>query len=245
MGTLAEAAAGLKRAAGSALPALVLMTDEVRLADPVPAAGALPAGSAIVLRHYGVPGRAALARRLAAIAQARGLLPARGRRSGARAARRRGRGPPAGTRDPARRRRALAERLAGHRRRPLPCGAAGGRGRRRRCGAALPGLRHGEPSRSPPPSAPTASRRSLPRARSRSMPSAVSTAPVRAACAAAAPSGSPASPGSSPRRRAAAEGEVPLDIVDQQPQRVRDRPVAGIDREIGPVGRLVGCRQRR
>ena len=89
MGTLAEAAESLKRAAGSALPALVLMTDEARLADPLPAADALPAGSAVVLRHYGVPGRAALARRLAAIAQARGLLllvgddPALARRVGA------------------------------------------------------------------------------------------------------------------------------------------------------------------
>ena len=74
MGTLAEAAAGLKRAAGSALPALILMTDEARLADPLPAARVLPAGSAILLRHYGAPERAALARRLAAIARRRGLV---------------------------------------------------------------------------------------------------------------------------------------------------------------------------
>ena len=74
MGTLAEAASRLKGAAGSTLPALVLMTDEVRLADPLPAARALPAGSAIILRHYGVPERAALARHLAAIARRRGLL---------------------------------------------------------------------------------------------------------------------------------------------------------------------------
>ena len=89
MGTLAEAASGLKRAAGSALPALILMTDEARLADPLPAARALPAGSAIILRHYGVPARAALARRLAAIARAQALLllvgedPALARRVGA------------------------------------------------------------------------------------------------------------------------------------------------------------------
>ena len=69
MGTLAEAAASLKRAAGSTLPALILMTDAARLADPLPAARALPAGSAIILRHYGVPERAALARRLATIAR--------------------------------------------------------------------------------------------------------------------------------------------------------------------------------
>ena len=89
MATLAEAAARLKRAAGSSLPALILMTDAVRLADPVPAACALPAGSAVILRHYGVAGRAALARRLAAIARSRGLLllvgedPALARRVGA------------------------------------------------------------------------------------------------------------------------------------------------------------------
>ena len=74
MGTLAEAAASLKRSAGSALPALILMTDEARLADPLPAARALPAGSAIILRHYGVPERAVLARGLAAIARRRGLV---------------------------------------------------------------------------------------------------------------------------------------------------------------------------
>ena len=89
MGTLAEAAARLKRAAGSDLPALVLMTDDVRLADPLPAARALPAGSAVILRHYRAPERAALARSLAAIARRRGLVllvgedPALARRVGA------------------------------------------------------------------------------------------------------------------------------------------------------------------
>ena len=89
MGTLAEAAARLKRAAGSTLPALVLMTDEARLADPLPAARALPAGSAVILRHYGAPERALLARRLAAVARRRGLVllvgedPALARRVGA------------------------------------------------------------------------------------------------------------------------------------------------------------------
>ena len=89
MGTLAEAAARLKQAAGSRLPALVLMTDEARLADPLPAARALPAGSGVILRHYGAPERASLARRLAAIARRRGLVllvgedPALARRVGA------------------------------------------------------------------------------------------------------------------------------------------------------------------
>ncbi|MDE0391418.1 MAG: thiamine phosphate synthase [Rhodospirillales bacterium] len=89
MGTLAEAAARLKRAAGSDLPALVLMTDDVRLADPLPAARALPPGSAVILRHYRAPERASLARSLAAIARRRGLIllvgedPALARRVGA------------------------------------------------------------------------------------------------------------------------------------------------------------------
>ena len=74
MGTLAEAAASLKRSAGSTLPALILMTDEARLADPLPAVRELPVGSAIILRHYGVPERAVLARGLAAIAHRRGLV---------------------------------------------------------------------------------------------------------------------------------------------------------------------------
>ena len=89
MGTLAEAAARLKQAADSDLPALVLMTDDVRLADPLPAACALPPGSAVILRHYRAPERASLARSLAAIARRRGLVllvgedPALARRVGA------------------------------------------------------------------------------------------------------------------------------------------------------------------
>ena len=89
MGTLAEAATRLKRSAGSALPALALMTDEARLADPLPAASALPPGSAVILRHYGAPERASLARSLAAVARRRGLVllvgedPALARRVGA------------------------------------------------------------------------------------------------------------------------------------------------------------------
>ncbi|MCY4405882.1 MAG: thiamine phosphate synthase [Rhodospirillaceae bacterium] len=56
------------------MPALILMTDEARLADPLPVARTLPAGSAIIFRHYGVPERAVLARGLAAIARRRGLV---------------------------------------------------------------------------------------------------------------------------------------------------------------------------
>lgn len=55
-------------------PPLILVTDESRLADPVPAALRLPPGSAVILRHYGDPARAALAGRLAALCRRRRLL---------------------------------------------------------------------------------------------------------------------------------------------------------------------------
>ena len=50
------------------------MSDESRLADPRPAARLLPRGSAVVLRNYHSPGRAALAAELAALCRARGLI---------------------------------------------------------------------------------------------------------------------------------------------------------------------------
>src|SRR5206468_2169139 len=55
------------------LPPLLLLTDARRLTDPLPAAARLPRGAGVVLRHYGEPGRAALAARLARLARARGL----------------------------------------------------------------------------------------------------------------------------------------------------------------------------
>jgi len=70
---LARAACALN-AQAPRLPALILMTDEVRLPDPVAAVAALPKGSAIILRHTDAKKRAALAKRLSAIARARGLL---------------------------------------------------------------------------------------------------------------------------------------------------------------------------
>ncbi len=71
--TLASVARRLNlRARG--LPPLVLVTDEKRLPDPAAAAAGLPAGSAVILRHYGDPGRAALASRLAALCRRRRLL---------------------------------------------------------------------------------------------------------------------------------------------------------------------------
>ncbi len=55
-------------------PGLILMTDEERLADPVPVLATLPRGSAVILRHYGVPGRDELAARLVAASKRRGVL---------------------------------------------------------------------------------------------------------------------------------------------------------------------------
>ena len=153
MGTLAEVAAILKRTAGSSLPALLLMTDEARLADPLPAANALPAGSGIILRHYGAPERPGARpppRRHCAPA---GTRPAGGRRPGARAAHRRSRGPSAGARHQARRCRALAAGLADHRRRPFPCGVALGRLRWRPMPLYSPRF---SPRRATPMSAPSA-----------------------------------------------------------------------------------------
>ena len=63
-----------RRGAARRLPSLVLVTDAERLVDPVPAAGRLPRGSAVILRHYGAAERAALARRLARLCRARGLV---------------------------------------------------------------------------------------------------------------------------------------------------------------------------
>lgn len=55
---------------GRSLPRLILMTDEKRLSDPLPAVRALPSGSAVILRHYGDLGRADIAARL--VDEARG-----------------------------------------------------------------------------------------------------------------------------------------------------------------------------
>ncbi|MCH8137360.1 MAG: zinc-binding dehydrogenase [Proteobacteria bacterium] len=55
------------------LPPLILMTDEVRLANPEAAVGALPRGSAVIFRHYRADDRRAIATRLAGICRRRGL----------------------------------------------------------------------------------------------------------------------------------------------------------------------------
>lgn len=61
--------------AGNGLPPLAMLTDERRMPDPLPAAARLPAGSLVILRHYGVAAeeRAALARRLARLCRRRRL----------------------------------------------------------------------------------------------------------------------------------------------------------------------------
>jgi thiamine-phosphate pyrophosphorylase len=70
---LARAADALNlRAPG--LPALILMTDEKRLKDPVAAARALPMGAAIILRHTDAKARAVLAMRLKPVARAKRLF---------------------------------------------------------------------------------------------------------------------------------------------------------------------------
>jgi len=72
---LAREAARLNAHARSlrALPSLVLMTDDDRLADPLAAARALPRGGLIVLRARNAVRRAALAQALITIARAREL----------------------------------------------------------------------------------------------------------------------------------------------------------------------------
>jgi len=64
---------GRPRQPGGALPPLILMTDAARLADPLPVVAALPAGSAVIIRHYGDPDREDLARRVMAVARPRGV----------------------------------------------------------------------------------------------------------------------------------------------------------------------------
>ncbi len=55
------------------LPVTILMTDEKRLADPIPVIGGLPANSAVILRHYGAPDREELAVRVMAAAREHGV----------------------------------------------------------------------------------------------------------------------------------------------------------------------------
>jgi thiamine-phosphate pyrophosphorylase len=63
----------LNLAGPSGLPALALLTDARRLPDPLAAAARLPAGSFVILRHYGAAERDLLAQRLAVLCRARRL----------------------------------------------------------------------------------------------------------------------------------------------------------------------------
>lgn len=56
------------------MPALLFFTDPIRTPDPEAIAARLPAGSAIVYRHFGVEDAETRARRLLAIARARRLV---------------------------------------------------------------------------------------------------------------------------------------------------------------------------
>jgi len=71
---LARAAARLASHARHALPALVLFTDDERLADPLAAARALPRGSMVVVRSRDAVRRMALARAMIALARSRFLI---------------------------------------------------------------------------------------------------------------------------------------------------------------------------
>jgi thiamine-phosphate pyrophosphorylase len=72
---LARAAARLNARIDPALrlPALILMTDQVRLPDPLPAVRALPEGGAIIVRHTNDAARRKLAEALLPIARERNL----------------------------------------------------------------------------------------------------------------------------------------------------------------------------
>jgi len=62
-----------RRRLRKALPALLFFTDPVRTPDPEAVAARLPAGSAVVYRHFGAADAEAQARRLLAIARKRRL----------------------------------------------------------------------------------------------------------------------------------------------------------------------------
>ncbi len=73
--TLTERAIRLNWTSGRRdLPALILISDEKRLADPSTAVERLPPGAAILVRHTDAYARRDLAERLAPICRARGLI---------------------------------------------------------------------------------------------------------------------------------------------------------------------------
>ena len=71
---LSNIARRLNLAAGATqIPHLYFMTDPVRTPDPVAAAGRLPLGCAVVLRHYDVPDRLSLAMKLKQVCRSQSL----------------------------------------------------------------------------------------------------------------------------------------------------------------------------
>ncbi len=75
MANLAERARRLNRSIGRGKQTgFALLTDEARLPDPLPLLPLLPAGSVVVLRHYGDPDRAGLAQKLSRACRARRLF---------------------------------------------------------------------------------------------------------------------------------------------------------------------------
>ena len=56
------------------LPPLILVTDETRLADPLPVLNSLPPGTGVLLRHYETPHRLELAQEIASICRRNRLL---------------------------------------------------------------------------------------------------------------------------------------------------------------------------
>ena len=64
-----------RRGGRATAPALWLFTDDTRLPDPLPAIGRLPTGlSGVVFRHDDWPDRSALARKVARLCRARGIV---------------------------------------------------------------------------------------------------------------------------------------------------------------------------
>lgn len=56
------------------MPRLILLTDDRRLPDPLPAIARLPAGSGVILRHHDWPERRQLARAVARLCRQRRLI---------------------------------------------------------------------------------------------------------------------------------------------------------------------------
>lgn len=65
---------GRLRTRGKGLPVVWFVTDPGRTPDPVAIAQRLPRGTGVIFRHFGLAGAENTARRLAEVAQARGLI---------------------------------------------------------------------------------------------------------------------------------------------------------------------------